>query len=95
MWTCLALPYQKVLRIQVEVNTLDPMCKAWRSNDALGGAANVYKPSDSERLDAEEHNKKVRSESFNKSQSKERAGVKGIADKAKELLKGKSGGEKD
>jgi hypothetical protein len=58
-----------------------------------GGAANTYTPTNSERLEAHEHNKKVRSESFNKSHSRERASVKALADKAKDALTGKSGGE--
>lgn len=58
-----------------------------------GGAANTYTPDDSEKLKAHEHNQQVRRESFNKSQSKERAGVKALAEKAKDALKGKSGGE--
>jgi hypothetical protein len=56
-----------------------------------GGAANTYTPSDSEKLEAHEHNKQVRRESFNKSHSRERASVKALAEKAKEALTGKSG----
>ncbi|RMZ82922.1 hypothetical protein DV737_g1840, partial [Chaetothyriales sp. CBS 132003] len=52
-----------------------------------GGAANTYKPNDAERLEAHEHNERIRRESF-KSSSRERpAGIKGPAAKGKEAVK--------
>ena len=54
-----------------------------------GGAANLYKPTEEEQKEAREHNAKVRSDSFNK----DRSGLRGLKDKAKETLTGKSSGE--
>ncbi|RVX68525.1 hypothetical protein B0A52_07949 [Exophiala mesophila] len=55
-----------------------------------GGAANVYTPTESEQLEARQNNEKVRSESFRRSGSKERNGVRALADKAKDALTGKN-----
>lgn len=54
-----------------------------------GGAANKYTPSELEQRAARENNEKVRSESFRRSGSKERNGVRALADKAKEAVTGK------
>ncbi|RMZ90860.1 hypothetical protein DV736_g1887, partial [Chaetothyriales sp. CBS 134916] len=57
------------------------------TNSRLGGAANMYKPNNAERLEAKEHNERVRRESF-KSSSRERpAGLKGLAPEGKEAVK--------
>ena len=74
------------------------MCKPQRvgakhSDGSIGGAANTYIPTEEEKLGAQQHNEHVRSESSNGSHSKERASVKAMADKAKELLKGGKPGE--
>lgn len=49
-----------------------------------GGGGNVYKPSEEEVAANKAENDKLRSSSFNK----DRGGLKGLADKAKEMIKG-------
>lgn len=55
-----------------------------------GGVGNLYKPTDEELAANRENNQQVRSASF----SKDRGGLKGLADKAKDLVKGNSSEEK-
>ncbi|KEF53764.1 uncharacterized protein A1O9_10165 [Exophiala aquamarina CBS 119918] len=54
-----------------------------------GGAANKYTPSEIEQQQARMNNEKVRSESFRRSGSKERGGIRALADKAKDAVTGK------
>ncbi|KAK5064258.1 hypothetical protein LTR84_000091 [Exophiala bonariae] len=54
-----------------------------------GGAANTYTPSELEQREARANNEKVRSESFRRSGSKERHGIRALADKAKDAVSGK------
>jgi len=56
-----------------------------------GGAANKYTPTELEQLEARQNNEKVRSESFRRSGSKERTGIRALAEKAKEAVSGKHG----
>ncbi|KAK5076090.1 hypothetical protein LTS08_002602 [Lithohypha guttulata] len=56
-----------------------------------GGGGNIYKPTEEERQTAKSENEKLRSASF----SKDRSGLKGLADKAKEALKGSSTSNKE
>jgi hypothetical protein len=56
----------------------------------IGGAANTYKPTEDELKHAKAHNEKVRSDSF----TKDRGVLKGMKDKAKEVVTGKDSGEK-
>jgi len=54
-----------------------------------GGAANTYTPSELEQRQARQNNEKVRSESFRRSGSKERSGIRALADKAKDAVSSK------
>lgn len=65
----------------VEVSTFQ-RARALPTNCAAGGEGNTYKPSEQELAAIRENNKKLRSASFNK----ERGGLKGLADKAKDIL---------
>ncbi|KAI1614436.1 hypothetical protein EDD36DRAFT_418268 [Exophiala viscosa] len=48
-----------------------------------GGGGNLYTPSEEEQRQAREYNEKVRRESFQRDGSKERSGIRALADKAK------------
>lgn len=54
-----------------------------------GGAANTYTPTETEQREARAHNERVRSESFNRSGSKERGNIRALADKAKDAITGR------
>lgn len=56
-----------------------------------GGGGNVYKQTAEERDNAKNANQKLRQTSF----SKDRSGLKGLADKAKEVIKGSSASSKE
>jgi len=56
-----------------------------------GGVANKHKPSNAEVVEAKEHNERLRRDSFHRRGSKDIiGGIKGLADKGKEKIKGKS-----
>lgn len=59
-----------------------------------GGAANTYTPSETEQLQAREHNEQVRRESFKRTGSKDRGQIRALADKAKETLAGRPSSDK-
>ena len=59
------------------------------TNVITGGAANTYTPTETEQREARAHNEKVRSESFNRSGSKERGNIRALADKAKDAITGR------
>ncbi|KAL2421220.1 hypothetical protein ABEF95_006579 [Exophiala dermatitidis] len=59
-----------------------------------GGLANTYKPTDEELQAAKSHNEKVRRESFHRGGSQDRGTIRALADKAKEAVTGKQGGDK-
>jgi hypothetical protein len=61
---------------------------------ATGGAANTYTPSETEQLQAREHNEQVRRESFKRTGSKDRGQIRALADKAKETLAGRPSSDK-
>lgn len=63
-------------------------------NYATGGMANTYKPTDEELQAAKSHNEKVRRESFHRGGSQDRGTIRALADKAKEAVTGKQGGDK-
>jgi hypothetical protein len=69
--------------VRLDVEYLLTMC-------GVGGAANTYKPTEDELRHAKAHNEKVRSDSF----TKDRGGLKGLKDKAKEVISGKDSSEK-
>lgn len=52
-------------------------------NKVAGGGGNVYKPTEEELAANKAENEKLRSSSFNK----DRGGLKGLADKAKDMFK--------
>lgn len=86
-----ALPCLKVTSTQVEVGRTMHRAKVKTSDTFTGGGGNIYKPTEEERQTAKSENEKLRSASF----SRDRSGLKGLADKAKEALKGSSTSNKE
>ena len=85
---CLASRCLKERCLLVEVRLETSRNHTAETNRNAGGGGNLYKPTEEELAKNRENNKYVRSASFNK----DRNGLKGLADKAKNAL---SGGNKE
>ena len=82
--------YPKMMSIPVEVSNRHALPRP-PAHIYTGGGGNVYKPTEQELAANRAENEKVRTASFSK---EHKGGLKGLADKAKDLVKGSSHQEK-